>query len=371
MKRFLGLLALVVLTAAATSGSIQYSAINPITGALKYASGVFSQAGAGDLTNGTTGSGALVLSIGPTTVGINDTGGIQSTGLFNFNGSAYTDIGGLAKIEYLANPPPVTLDINTYPGGAIGYLSVLSTSNTSTAGVVGIMSIVTNNVTEANGGGFGEAGWFSAYAGAVGASSIVGLYAQGTSETGNVSSGEVNALDAFIACNRTYAFGTSSCNGIEISSISATQADNAIYVQNANGTKTFPAFGTVLAINTTSGNVANVYIGDIGTSTVTAAYGTQYTKTTFSTLEYQGPSFQIGPTVTNFNAVLQANGTASGAPSLSVVGAGGSPATNANLNLAPLGTGVLAVGGTAGVSCGAGTVSLTTLVVTKGLVTHC
>lgn len=45
--------------------------------------------------------------------------------------------------------------------------------------------------------------------------------------------------------------------------------------------------------------------------------------------------------------------------------------TNSNINLAPKGTGTLSVNGSAGVSCPAGTVNLTTFTVVKGLVTHC
>lgn len=45
--------------------------------------------------------------------------------------------------------------------------------------------------------------------------------------------------------------------------------------------------------------------------------------------------------------------------------------TNISLNLVPKGTGVVQIKGTSGVNCSANTVSLTTLVVTGGIVTHC
>lgn len=71
----------------------------------------------------------------------------------------------------------------------------------------------------------------------------------------------------------------------------------------------------------------------------TVANGIDWHLGTFSVAEYSGPSFGVGPTVTGYNSRVEIIGSASGAPEITVAGAGASPATNANLALAALGIG--------------------------------
>lgn len=80
-----------------------------------------------------------------------------------------------------------------------------------------------------------------------------------------------------------------------------------------------------------------------------------------------------------FQGQLQAASSSSNSWKMTGAASGTAPAitpvaatdTNVSINLVPLGTGVLQVGGVSGVSCAAGSVTLLTLVVTKGIVTHC
>lgn len=66
--------------------------------------------------------------------------------------------------------------------------------------------------------------------------------------------------------------------------------------------------------------------------------------TPFTTFEYSGPSFYIGPTVTSFNAEVEVLGAAgTTGPTIGVRGTGVTPATNAPLNLSALGTGIIAL----------------------------
>ena len=87
--------------------------------------------------------------------------------------------------------------------------------------------------------------------------------------------------------------------------------------------------------------------------------------TSFTSHAYGNTEFQIfGVGGTSWLGVASNGGDA---PALSAVGSG----ANININLLPKGTGVLQIGGVAGVSCAAGTLNLTTAVVTKGVLSHC
>lgn len=65
------------------------------------------------------------------------------------------------------------------------------------------------------------------------------------------------------------------------------------------------------------------------------------------------------------------SGTTATPTGTATVGANDNGSGNIDLVLTPAGTGTIKAGAAAGVSCAAGTVNLTTLVVTNGLVTHC
>ncbi|MGY2735954.1 hypothetical protein [Sphingomonas sp. UYP23] len=77
--------------------------------------------------------------------------------------------------------------------------------------------------------------------------------------------------------------------------------------------------------------------------------------------------FQIHPSASDVNGIVMRSGASGAAPSIAAQGAD----ANIDLNLAPKGTGTVRVGDVSGVSCAAGTVSLATLVVTNGIITHC
>lgn len=79
----------------------------------------------------------------------------------------------------------------------------------------------------------------------------------------------------------------------------------------------------------------------IGATSMTAATGLDLSHGVFTANEYNGPSLTVGPTVSSRNSNIKITGSASGDPTISAAGVGTSPATNANLDLAALGTGTV------------------------------
>ena len=217
-------------------------------------------------------------------------------------------------------------------------------------------------------------------------SSLWGSYQQGvdaSSGIGLIGSGEsfLNATSGGVTASAMYI--TSLCNpdlcsttGELIQSYLSTQTvTSALQINSQNTNRTPVGFQDLIFFDSSGGPLAtDAYIADhVSNSTITGTvpHGTSYTLTTFTGNEYQGPSFSVGPTITAFNSRIQVNGSALGAPNISVVGVGITPAINANIDFEPLGNGVLSISGIVAVGCPAGTVNLTTFTVTKGIITHC
>ena len=285
----------------------------------------------------------------------------------------------------------ITSSNATYPSGSIGYYCNLLQTVYNGFGSQCYYGSVSNTSNNAAGAVSIAGGLFSAYNSGTGTNPIGGYFIGSNSGSGSVSAqglyakgvnsdssgtaaglygeayqnatsspagsfgvvaraysvagstAEVGGLFAGIACLAT----STNCEAQEISNQGSTRTvPSGIYFQNsASGALgSSPAYGVGILFpptGTSSPLIGTAYFSDAGTGTNTQPYGSQWANSNFTTAEYAGPSLMIGPTVTSYNSRVEVLGSASAAPGLTVVGAGGTPATNANLTLAALGTGTV------------------------------
>ncbi len=285
-----------------------------------------------------------------TVSGLSTLGGITQDGT---GGTTYIGDPLIGGNTYVVNSLIATLNTSgvTYPGGNIGNGCVVNSDSAN--GVICDYGSVSANVP----GDYSYGGVFAGSQGVSGANSH-GLLALGTSLTG-ATSGETEGAFLSIDSN-SVPTTTAYTEAVEVAAYNSTQtAQYGLEFYNANpivgGVRTLPAFQTALGFNVSGGPLATyAFIADNRssgeTTRETVPYGINWSNTNFSTAEYQGPSFMIGPTVTNYNSEIEVTGSATSSPGITVVGAGtSSPATNANLTLSALGTGAVVMNSSVGI----------------------
>ncbi len=135
-----------------------------------------------------------------------------------------------------------------------------------------------------------------------------------------------------IDCEPLVSGAIANCAVIVAVSTGAFPAENAIQIQT--GGSAF--FRDGILFNTSGSQVFGSIIKDAGTQ---SQYGLNFLGGKYSIAEISFPSFAVLATPTGLNSKLQIVGSVNGNPSLEAAGAGGTPATNANVVLVSLGTG--------------------------------
>ncbi len=281
------------------------------------------------------------------------------TGGTLYGGDASDQITGGATDFINSIQGTYTPNATTYPGGLSGYGCVLSVAWTN--GATCFYGNVTAN--NASGGVYGVAG--VAHQGTSGAQVFGGVF-EGQSFAGATGGA---AHGAYIGISRLDTAAVPIAGAaLEASAYGAVSgpAGAAIAITNENSTSQ-PGFYKGVYFNLQNSVSASTQLTTYAFITddaypatntgaeLTTSHGVLWDQTSFTTSEYAGPSFMVGPTVAGYNARVEVTGSASGAPGITVVGAGATPATNANLDLSALGTGMVAIAGDATVS---GTASL-------------
>jgi hypothetical protein len=271
----------------------------------------------------------------------------------------------------------------TYPNGVAGYGCVMTLPQASG----GICVYGATTVTNAGGDGYGVAGL--GVNGVNGAQSFGGVF-QAQTIAGQTSGAAHGAVVAVTNLHSGIIPGDAS---IEVSTIgpNVSKAIAAVEITN-EGSTALPGYYKGIWFNLQNAVSASTHLATYAFITddhyptsntdteLTVSNGILWDESSFTTSEYAGPSFMVGPTVANYNSRVEIVGSAGAAPGITVVGAGASPATNANLSITALGTGVVnfpngltsasfTSGTSAGVSCsGTPTSSFASV---KGIVTHC
>ena len=165
---------------------------------------------------------------------------------------------------------------------------------------------------------------------------------------GNFTTGDGSAMQVAVSANN--ASLTNYTKGLQFYSFGTFPAQNAIQFLNAQGNAAghfacavcYQVHGHGTITDTAYITDFDVTVGTVAYNEGTSPYGTYWSgETFFSTKEYAGPSFSVGPTVTSFNSRIAITGSAAGTPKIAPEGTGATPATNANLQLAGLGTGAV------------------------------
>lgn len=255
------------------------------------------------------------------------TGGTRYAG-DEFSGGAALFVNSVQG-TYAANP-------TTYPGGpVINGCAVTFSGTTGGACFYGY----TNQSNSS-----GETGPFVgvAQAGANGANVIGGTFIG--ESLANMTAGQTDGLAGAVTTLTQQSGSGMVANAIEALAFgnSTYPAHAALDIYNGNTTTSFAAFNSGIFFDYSTGHplVSYSYMTDDAYPRTNYASGPSvpngilWDQTSFTTSEYTGPSFEVGPTVASYNSRIEITGSAGGQPTIQAVGAGNSPATSASLNLA-------------------------------------
>jgi hypothetical protein len=300
-----------------------------------------------------------------TTPGVFPSLGVSGNAVFQgtaeTNSGTYTggtSYGGDILTDWIGNGTPgATLFVNslqgsysqnntTYPNGVIGYGCVMTLPQTPG----GICLYGATVATNAGGGGYGVAG--------LGVNGINGAQAFGGVFQAQTIAGQTTgaAHGAYVAVTNLHSGIIAGDASIEVSTIGPNVSKLMAAVEITNeGSTAIPGFYKGIWFNLQNAVSASTQLASYAFITddhyptsnpdaeLTVSNGILWDESSFTTSEYAGPSFMVGPTVASYNSRVKIVGSAAAAPGITVVGAGASPATSANLDISALGTGSVSI----------------------------